>query len=140
MLLIPSPNDNLCSSVMPANLPELQHGCGVQSGVDPADEVEVSHIQAAVPPTGQRHGGQQLVAFSQTTAAGARDTAPAPVPHDAVDDWRLLLWYKHVLPTALMQDPWNSRGIPIQNNILLDPKLYIYAMKRAREQRPSVTF
>lgn len=85
--------------------PQFQDGSGVHGRVDPADKVEVSDVEAAVDAHGQSHRCQQLVPVREAVTAGAGNTAPAAVSHDAGDN-RGLLRHKDVLAAALVQDTW----------------------------------
>ncbi|TNN40064.1 hypothetical protein EYF80_049759 [Liparis tanakae] len=88
---------------------ELQDGPGVSVGVDPADEVEVAHVERAVGPAGQRHGGEQHHVAGGAAAARAAGDAPVEaVAHHGADDGRLL-GEEHVLSVALVENSW-GRG------------------------------
>lgn len=84
-------------------IPQLQDVGDVPRGEDPADVVEISHIEAPVGATRQGHGGQELVAVSKAVAAGAGDASPAPIAHDAPDD-RGLLRHELVFSIPFVQD------------------------------------
>lgn len=77
--------------------------------MDPADEVEVAHVEGAVGPTGQRHGSKQH--HVPGGAAAARTAGDAPVkavPHHGADDGRLL-GEEDVLSVSLVKDSWGGR-------------------------------
>jgi hypothetical protein len=88
-------------------IPQLQDAGDVSRGEDPADVVEVSHIQAPVRATGEGQGGQQLVPISEAVATGAGNTSSASIAHGAADDRRLLR-HKLVLPVPFVQDAWDK--------------------------------
>lgn len=57
----------------------------------PPDEVEVSDVEGAIGPAGQRHRGEQHHVPSRAAAArAAGDAAIEAVPHDGADDRGLL--------------------------------------------------
>lgn len=84
-------------------LPQFQDASCVHRWVDPAHKIEVPDIQAAIDAHCQSNRSQQLVAVREAITAGARDAAPAAVPHDARDYWRLLC-HKDVFPAAFVKD------------------------------------
>ena len=88
-------------------IPHLQDVGDISRGEDSADVVEVSHVETTIRAAGEGHGGQELVAISKTIAAGAGDTSPAPIAHDAADD-RWLLGHKLVLSIPFVQDAWDE--------------------------------
>lgn len=92
-------------SPLSPSVPQLHHTGDVPRGEDASDVVEVPDEEAPVGATGQRHGGQQLVALRLAVTAGARDAAAPAVTHDAADHWGLL-GDEHVLTIALVQDAW----------------------------------
>lgn len=91
----------------PPYIPHLQDVGNISRGEDPADVIEVSHIETPIRATGEGHGGQELVAISKTIAAGAGDAPPAPIAHDAADDWWLLR-HELVLSIPFVQDAWDK--------------------------------
>lgn len=78
------------------SIPHLQDVGDISRREDPADVIEVSHIETPVRAAGEGHGGQELVTVSKPIAAGAGDAPPAPIAHDAADD-RWLLGHELVL-------------------------------------------
>lgn len=83
--------------------PELHDACHVPRGVDPADEIEIANVEAAIDAPGQSNRRQQLVALGLPVTAGAGN-APAPsVPHHGGNHWRLE-GDELVLPAAFVQD------------------------------------
>lgn len=89
---------------------ELQYGSGVSVGMDPADEVEVPHVEGAVRAAGQRHGSKQHHVPGGAGAAWTAGDAPVEtIPHHGADDGRLL-GEEHVLPVALVKDSWGGRN------------------------------
>lgn len=97
---------------------EFQYGSGVSVGVDPAHEIEVSHVEGAVGAAGQRHGGEQHHVTSSTAAARAAGDAPVEaVPHNGADDgW--LLGEVDILPVSFVKDSWRG-GRKINNCFVL---------------------
>lgn len=85
------------------SIPELQYARGIQIGINPPDEIQVSDVQAAINTRRQGYRCQQLISISQAITARARDAAPTPITHDACDDGRLL-GHKDVLTAAFMKD------------------------------------
>lgn len=83
---------------------ELQYSPGVSVWVDPANEVEVPHVEGAVWATGERHGGKQHHVSGCSAAAGTTgDTAVETVPHDGADD-RGLLGEEDIFPVSFVED------------------------------------
>lgn len=59
--------------------------------MDPANEVEVPHVERAVGAAGQCHGGKEHHVPSRAAAAGATRDAPVEaVPHHSADNRGLL--------------------------------------------------
>lgn len=85
------------------SIPEFQYARGIEIGINPPDEIQVSDVQAAIDARRQGYRCQQLISISQAITARARDAAAAPVTHDACDDGRLL-GHEDVLTTALMKN------------------------------------
>lgn len=90
-----------------AYIPHLQDVGDISRGEDPTDVIEVSHVKTPIRATGEGNRGQELVAISKTIAAGAGDAPPAPIAHDAADDW-WLLGHKLVLSIPFVQDAWDK--------------------------------
>lgn len=77
--------------------------------MDPADEVEVPHIERAIGAGGQRHGGEQHHVPGCTAAARTTGDAPVEtVAHHAADDGRLL-GEEDVFPVSLVKDSLGER-------------------------------
>lgn len=88
---------------------ELQYGSGVSVRMDPADEVEVPHVEGAVGAGGQRHGSKQHhVPGGPAAARTAGDTPVETVPHHGADDGRLL-GEEDVLSVSLVKDSWGGK-------------------------------
>lgn len=76
--------------------------------MNPADEVEIPHIERAIRATGKCHRGKQHHVPGCTAAA--RTTGDAPVetiPHYSTDD-RRLLGEEDVFPISLVKDSWGE--------------------------------
>lgn len=72
--------------------------------MDPADEVEVPHVERAIRSAGQCYRGEQHHVPSGTTAAGTTGDAPVKtIPHHSTDD-RRLLGEEDVLPVSFVKD------------------------------------
>lgn len=93
-------------------LPQFQDASRVHRWVDPAHKVEVPDIEAAIGAHCQGDRRQQLVAVCQAVTAGAGDTAPPAVSHDAGDYWGLLR-HKDVLAASLVKDAWTAERVEV---------------------------
>jgi len=83
---------------------QFQYGPGVSVRVDPADEVEVPHVEGAVRAAGQCHRGKQHhVPRCATAAWAAGYAAVETIPHNSVDD-RGLLGEEDVFPISFVKD------------------------------------
>lgn len=89
---------------------EFQYGSGVPIRMDPAEEVEVPHVEGAVRTTGQGHGSKQHhVPCGAAAAWTARDAPVKTIPHHGADD-RRLLGEEDVLPVSLVKDSCGGRN------------------------------
>lgn len=78
--------------------------------MNPADEVEVPHVERAVRAAGQCHGGKQHHVPSSASAAWPAGDAPVKtIPHHSADD-RRLLGEEDVFPVSLVKDSWGGRN------------------------------
>lgn len=78
--------------------------------MNPANEIEVPHVERAVGATGQCHRGKQHHIPRNTTAAWtAGDTPVKTIPHHSADDWRLLR-EEDVLPVSFVKDSWGGEN------------------------------
>lgn len=72
--------------------------------MDPADEVEVAHIEGAVGAAGEGHRCKQHHVAGGAAAAGDAGDAPVEtIPHDGADD-RRLLGEVDVFPISFVKD------------------------------------
>lgn len=89
--------------------------------MDPADEIEVPHVEGAIRAAGQCHGGEQHHVPSGATAAWTTGDAPVKtIPHHSADD-RGLLGEEDVFPVSLVQDSCGGRSVI---NTLKAPKTH----------------
>lgn len=78
--------------------------------MNPADEVEVPHVERAVRAACQCHGGKQHHVPSCATAAWtAGDTPVKTIPHHSADH-RRLLGEEDVFPVSFVKDSWGRRN------------------------------